>query len=70
MPMVLGGGRQLPIGKKTALGKGGQERRGRRRERTVGVEWSVWTGQSTESMALILLITIKPLISTSILTLE
>lgn len=24
--MVLGGGRQLPVGKKTALGKGGQER--------------------------------------------
>lgn len=56
--MVLGGGRQLPVGKKTALGKGGQERRGRR---TVGMEWSVWTLQSTESKALIPLITIMPL---------
>lgn len=63
-PTVLRGGRQLPVGKKTALGKGGQEREEEGQ--------SGWNGQPVKSRlngarlnTLLLSITIKTLISTS-----
>lgn len=65
-PTVLGGGRQLPVGKKTALGKGGQER-----EEEGQWGWNGQLGQSRVKRArlntLLSALTIKTLSSASFL---